>query len=87
MATTWAYEGIQCYVAIQQITNHVALYRAFNGSDHFYTVNKAEYDGLNQTWQREGIACYIASTQLPSHVPLYRLNHVGKSDHFFTTSK
>jgi hypothetical protein len=83
---TWAYEGIQCYVAINAIANHVPLYRAWNGKDHFYTANKSEYDGLPQKYQREGVACYVAPSQLEAHVPLHRLYKGHKDDHFYTTS-
>lgn len=84
---TWAYEGIQSYVAINQIANHVPLYRAWNGKDHFYTASQGEYDGLPRKYRREGIACYLASSQLPGHVPLFRLYRGRGDDHFYTTSE
>lgn len=56
---TWAYLGIMCYVANTEIPGHIPLYRAWNGSDHFYTTSKDEYDNLPNTYTREGIACYV----------------------------
>ena len=87
MATTWAYEGVQCYVATEPIANHVPLYRSFNGADHFYTTNQNEYDNLPEKYHREGIACCVASSQLPGHVALYRLYRKRGDDHFYTTDE
>ncbi len=82
----WAYEGVQCYVAKKKITNHKPLYRSWNGSDHFYTTSKKEYDGLPKKYKREGIACYVASKKLADHTALYRLYRGKGDDHFYTTS-
>ncbi|KPK89479.1 MAG: hypothetical protein AMJ94_12040 [Deltaproteobacteria bacterium SM23_61] len=83
---SWAYEGVQCYVAAKALANHHPLYRSWNGSDHFYTSSKAEYDGLPNKYKREGIACYVATTKIPGHTELYRLYKGKIDDHFYTTS-
>jgi hypothetical protein len=144
--STWAYEGIQCYVSDFELTSavlpasygaiampadvllrrdrfkqplpvatqratssrtktsiarvptrklflvpfvrkHVPLYRAWNGSDHFYTTNKAEYDGLPSRYAREGVQCFVAKAAEDGHVPLYRLYRGDIDDHFYTTSE
>ncbi len=61
---TWMYEGIACYVAEKPLAGHVPLYRAWNGTDHFYTTDKAEYDGLANKYSREGFACYVATSSM-----------------------
>lgn len=38
----WLYEGIAFYAAFNPLDDHVPLYRAWNGTDHFYTTNKGE---------------------------------------------
>ncbi|RII26043.1 MAG: hypothetical protein CXR30_16920 [Geobacter sp.] len=83
---SWAYEGIQCYVAAVALANHHPLYRSWDGSDHFYTSSKAEYDGLPAKYRKEGIACYVATTKIPGHTELYRLYNGNIDDHFYTTS-
>jgi hypothetical protein len=81
---TWLYEGISCYVSGIQQPNLVPLYRAWNGSDHFYTTNQAEYQGLSGTYAREGIACYVLSNPAPDFVPFYRLYKGSIDDHLYT---
>lgn len=66
---------------------HVPLFRAFNGKDHFYTANKSEYDGLPAKYQREGIACYVAGSPDETHQPLYRFYNSAKDDHIYTASE
>ena len=82
----WAYEGVQCYVSKKKTTNHIPLYRSWNGKDHFYTTSKGEYNGLPRKYKREGIACYIAKSRISGHIPLYRLYKGRIDDHFYTTS-
>lgn len=83
---SWAYEGIQCYVAVKKTANHTPLYRAWNRKDHFYTISKQEYDGLPNKYKREGVACYVAKTRITGHTPMYRLYKGRVDDHFYTTS-
>ncbi|MFW9789300.1 MAG: DUF6345 domain-containing protein [Candidatus Thorarchaeota archaeon] len=83
----WDYEGIAFYMCTTACPNHVPLYRAWNGSDHFYTTSVTEYNGLPSSYSREGIAGYIANSALPGHVPLYRLYGPHIDDHMYTASK
>ena len=83
----WLYEGIVCFVAANPLGDHVPLYRAWNGSDHFYTTSKNEYDGLPSEYAREGIACYVAAGEHTGHKPLYRFYHKTKDDHIYTASE
>lgn len=83
---SWAYEGIEGYVLNVFKSNYAPLYRAWNGSDHFYTSSKNEYDSLPKTYKQEGIACYIATSQLSGHVPFYRLYSGTADDHFYCIS-
>jgi hypothetical protein len=82
----WAYEGIECYVSAVVQPNYVPIYRAWNGSDHFYTSSESEYNGLPVSYQREGISCYIGGAMLPAHVPLFRLYKAAIDDHFYCIS-
>lgn len=83
----WFYEGIACYVSTTPLSGHVPLYKAWNGSDHFYTSNKNEYDGLSTKWSRNGIACYVASSPSIDHVALHRFYHRKKDDHLYTADE
>lgn len=83
---SWAYEGVECYVSLNQEGNHVPLYRAWNQGDHFYTTSKEEYDGLAGNYQREGISCYVSTVKGHGHVPLYRLYSSKADDHFYCIS-
>ncbi len=83
----WEYEGIAFYMCTTACPNHVPFYRAWNGSDHFYTTSATEYNGLPSSYSREGIAGYIANSALPGHVPLYRLYGPHIDDHMYTASK
>lgn len=77
----WKYEGIIGYVFPE--SSHppgtVPLYRLvkvqFYQTNHYYTLNKAEYDESTSKggWTGEGICCYVAPSQLPGTVPLIRL--------------
>ena len=84
---SWIYEGVECYVRQSEAEGFVPLFRAWNGRDHFYTTNKAEYDGLPPKYHREGIACYVASGPKPMLVPLYRLYRGNQDDHFYCKSR
>lgn len=70
--------------------NKVALYRYWNGKDHFYTTNANEIGtttpGLKGKCGHtsEGTACYISSTQAPGYLPLYR--YFNGTEHFYTTN-
>jgi hypothetical protein len=82
----WLFEGIACYVSRTSFGHHIPLYRAWNGSDHFYTTSINEYNGLPSQYAREGIACYVAASQMQDHSPLYRYYHTTKDDHIYTAS-
>lgn len=84
--TTWIYEGVECFVAKELITGHVPVYRAWNGSDHFFTSSLSEYNGLSSRYNREGIAFYIANYPMSDHVHLFRLYNSNLDDHFYCTS-
>jgi hypothetical protein len=85
---SWHAEGIACYVHQSQAPNHIPVFRAWNGSDHFYTTSHDEFDGLPAQYIREGIAFYVADDQtVPNHIPLFRLYSPGSDDHFYTTSE
>jgi len=64
------------------------FYRACNyangGRDHFFTVNKAEWENASSRfgYSSEGTACRLWTTQIPGTVPLYRL--WSGADHFYT---
>jgi len=83
---SWAYEGVECYVRTTPESDVVPLYRAWNGSDHFYTSNEAEYNGLPNKFTKEGIACYVAIRQDPGLTPLFRLYKSSIDDHFYCIS-
>ncbi len=83
---SWAFEGIECYVSRGPKQDHAPLYRAWNGSDHFYTMSKPEYNGLPASYQREGIACHLATARITGHAPLYRLYRGANDDHFYCIS-
>jgi hypothetical protein len=57
----WRYEGIQCYVYLQQQQGTVPLYRYWNPGigDHFYTTNWNELGAGKYGWRYEGIQCYV----------------------------
>ncbi len=83
---TWEYEGIQCYVASGPDTNHIPIYRAWNGSDHFYTSSDNEYSGLPRGYNKEGVRFYLSGSVNANHVPFYRLYQPNADDHMYTTS-
>jgi hypothetical protein len=82
----WIYEGIACYVAGVPQTNLVPLYRAWNGSDHFYTSSENEYKNLPNSYSKEGIACYVSPASLDGYIPLFRLYKGSIDDHLYSTS-
>jgi len=61
-------EGITGYIFPTQVTQTVPLYRSYSagGTDHFYTVNKAESDNAvaNLGYSYEGIAGYVFPGQI-----------------------
>lgn len=62
----------------------VALYRLFNGTDHFYTADSNERNVAISTYgyRDEGIACYVSQSPTPGTVALYRL--ANSKEHFYT---
>jgi len=87
----WAFEGVACYVLPDGATPPQGVlatpfFRAWNGSDHFYTASLREYSGLPPTYQKEGTACLIEPEQTGVNVPLYRLYNRKADDHLYTTS-
>lgn len=81
---TWQYERIEGYIKQGADANHVPVYRAWSGKDHFYTANKIEYDNIPSYFKPEGIVFYLANNPIADHVALYRL--YKDNDHFYTTS-
>ena len=84
---SWDYEGIGFYVRTSASAGFAPLYRAWNGSDHFYTTNEAEYNGLPSQYAREGIAGYVSPSAIGGHSPLYRLYQPNIDDHMYTASQ
>jgi len=81
----WKLEGVAFYARKTPATNHIPLYRTWNGKDHFYTISQTEYNGLPSSYNREGIECYVYDPGLPQpsdHLPLFRLYKYD--DHFYT---
>ena len=70
--------------------NKVALYRYWNGKDHFYTTNVNEIGTTTYAlkghhgYTCEGVACYVSSVKVSGYVPLYR--YWNGKDHFYTTN-
>ena len=61
-----------------------AVYRAYNGREHFYTANAHEYGVITRNgWRGEGVAFY----QPTQGQPVYRAYHPGIGMHFYTASK
>ena len=66
-------------------------YRAFLGTDHFYTTNGGDIGTTtpgavgNHFYKYEGIQCRIYNIQVPGSVPLYRYFRINPLDHFYTT--
>ncbi|KAA8826942.1 S-layer homology domain-containing protein [Bifidobacterium myosotis] len=61
-----------------------AVYRAYNGREHFYTASAQEYGVITRNgWRGEGIAFY----QPTQGQPVYRAYHPGIGMHFYTASK
>lgn len=83
----WAYEGIACYVWTSADSGRKPLYRAWNGSDHFYTTSVDEYRGLSSSYIKEGIACYVESSSGTAGLTsLFRFYNHSADDHLYTTS-
>ncbi len=83
---TWEYEKISSYVRTSPAPGFVPVLRAFDGTDHFYTTDRAAYDGLPASYQREGQQFYLADRARAGHVPLHRLYHPGQVDHVLTAN-
>jgi len=86
-------EGITGYIFPTQVTQTVPLYRSYSagGTDHFYTVNKAESDNAvaNLGYSYEGIAGYVfppSGSSCPGAAPWYRSYQPTIVDHFYTMS-
>jgi len=60
---TWVYLGIMSYVAQTQLENHIPVYRAWNGRDHFYTTDYNEYENLPSTFTKMGVKFYILDVE------------------------
>jgi hypothetical protein len=84
---TWEFEKIECYVRKHNEVGYLPVFRAFDGSDHFYTTDEAEYQSLPASYQRHGKSFHIANSAINNHIPLYKLYHPETVDHFFTTSQ
>jgi hypothetical protein len=84
----WSLEGIQCYVAPQQVPGMVPLYRYWNSAigDHFYTTNWNELGGGRYGWSLEGVQGFVYTSPAPNRVPLYRYWNAAVGDHFYTTN-
>jgi hypothetical protein len=84
----WGYEGIQCYVAQQQVVGTVPLYRYWNPQigDHFYTTSWSELGGGRYGWGYEGIQCYVYPQPALNRIPLFRYWNGRTGDHFYTTN-
>ena len=85
-------EGIECYVSSVKHDGYCALYRYFNGTEHFYTTNAQEIGtdvyGVKgkHGYKCEGIQCYVPPNdpQNASIIPLYR--YWNGKEHFYTTN-
>lgn len=64
---------------------YTAIYRAYNGREHFYTANKGEYDHITTAggWRGEGVAFF----QPVQGDPVYRAYNQSIGMHHFTSSK
>ena len=84
----WSLEGIQCYVAPQQVPGMVPLYRYWNPTigDHFYTTNWNELGTGRYGWALEGVQGFVYTAPAPNRVPLYRYWNAAVGDHFYTTN-
>lgn len=77
----WKYE----MVAFQASpTTGKAVYRLYNGRDHFYTTDPAERDYAMSKfgYRYEGIRFYVSES--PTASPVYRLQ--GRGEHFYTAN-
>ncbi len=89
-------QGITCQVLLSPYGGTVALYRYWNGNDHFYTANPAEVGTTtpgeigNYGYRSEGIAAFCYPSQLTGSIvvgstPLYRYRSNDTGIHFYTT--
>ena len=86
-------EGITGYIFPTQVTQTVPLYRSYSasGTDHFYTIDKAESDSAvaSGKYSYEGITGYVfpsSSSSCPGAAPWYRSWQPTIIDHFYTMS-
>lgn len=58
-------------------------------NDHFYTLNKSEYQYVQDIYNLEGIACEIFGTEEDGTIPIFRYMNGARGqgiDHFYTTN-
>jgi hypothetical protein len=80
---TYNYEGAVGYLPRQAVPGAVALYRFFNGSDHFYSTDPTGEMLPGYTF--EGAIGFVFLSQVAGTVPLYRYYLATFSDHLYTT--
>lgn len=86
-------EGQEGYVLTKKniaFSNMIAIYRFYNGHDHFYCRDKSEGEDA-KGYHFERIAFYVRGIPpqpkfVDYWIPLYRMYSKKDSDHFYTTA-
>ncbi|TEB21825.1 hypothetical protein FA13DRAFT_1799489 [Coprinellus micaceus] len=86
MATSAPQNAGSATPALAPTGHALPFYRSFNGLDHLYTTNHAEYKDAVALATLKRHRGYIFPSYEPRTVPLYRLYRAQNGgDHFYTT--